>query len=566
MNHSPVWKRNLALLGFPLLFLLFFYLLPLGKIAQISFSQIRSENFWNEINWGVVESVFSFTIYQAVLSTLITILVGLPAAYLFGRFVFRGKDALRIASTLPFILPTVVVAAGFNAIVGPEGWINLLLMQIFGMQNPPLNIANSLPAILLAHVFYNTSIVIRVVGAALSQFDRRLEDVARTLGASTWQAFRRITLPNLLPSMLSAILLVFLFDFTSFAVILILGGPQFSTLEVEIYIQTVQFLNLPLAGILSFIQLFFTMLVTFSLTKIDRGGFAIPVMPRLHSENMRKFRSIWEKVIAWMFIVLLLVLFVAPILGLVFKSLLIDIPGQDGSTQGYAVSFNYFRELFVNRRESYFFVPPFQAILNSMRFALISSLISISLGLLLAYALDQMNAKKKIIELLLMFPLGTSGVTLGLGFFIFFSQGISSPRWYPLLLPIVHTLISLPFVLRVIQPVLRSIPVNFRRAASSLGASPFKIVRFIDLPIIWRSLMTAALYAFTISLGEFGATSFLARPDLPTMPMAIFRYLSLPGASNYGQAMAMAAIILLVCVGSMFILDRLQYQPFEDSA
>ena len=166
----------------------------------------------------------------------------------------------------------------------------------------------------------------------------------------------------------------------------------------------------------------------------------------------------------------------------------------------------------------------------------------------------------------MMFPLGTSAVTLGLGFFVFFFSGTGSARWYPWLIPMVHSLISLPFVLRVVQPVLRSIPANIHWAAATLGASPLNIVRRVDLPILWRSLMTAALYAFTISLGEFGATSFLSRPDLPTMPVAIFRYLGLPGSINYGQAMAMAVIILLVCVVSMLALDQLQYQSFRDKA
>jgi thiamine transport system permease protein len=152
-------------------------------------------------------------------------------------------------------------------------------------------------------------------------------------------------------------------------------------------------------------------------------------------------------------------------------------------------------------------------------------------------------------------------VTLGLGFFTAFAGIAGSQRWAGLLIPLAHVLISLPFVLRVVQPALQSIPANIKFAAQSLGARPLEVWRFVELPIIWRALMTAAVYAFTISLGEFGATSFLSRPDMPTMPIAIFRYLNLPGSSNYGQAMAMAVIILIVCIISMAFLDRLQYNP-----
>ena len=165
------------------------------------------------------------------------------------------------------------------------------------------------------------------------------------------------------------------------------------------------------------------------------------------------------------------------------------------------------------------------------------------------------------LSLLMMLPLGTSAVTLGLGFFTAFAGIAGSQRWAGLLIPLVHVLISLPFVLRVVQPALQSIPANLKFAAQSLGAKPFEVWRYVELPIIWRALMTAAVYAFTISLGEFGATSFLSRPDMPTMPIAIFRYLNLPGSSNYGQAMAMAVIILFVCIISMAFLDRLQFNP-----
>ena len=549
------------MLAIPLIFLVLFYFLPLGEIARVSLVRLDLDQPGSLVNWRMVGSTLGFTIFQALLSTLLTVLLGLPAAYLFSRYQFKGKELLRVASTLPFILPTVVAAAGFNALIGPRGWINLLLMRVLNLSEPPLVILNTLTAILLAHVFYNTSIIIRIVGSALTQFDRRLEDAARTLGASPWQAFRRITLPNLMPSLLSAILLVFLFDFSSFGVILMLGGPGFSTLETEIYIQTVQFLNLPLAGILSFIQLAFTMLVTLALMRLGIGGLGLPVIPRVKSENLRQLRRTWEKIFAGGMILALLLLLVSPVAALVFKSLMVEssaLEGKNGPTR--VLSFTYYRELFFNRRQSYFYVPPFQAILNSLRFALLSAAVSLLLGIMLAYGLKNGSRWKSGLELLMMFPLGTSAVTLGLGFFAFFSKGVNATRWTVWIIPMAHALISLPFVLRVIQPVLRSIPPNFRWAAATLGASPLNIIRRIDLPILWRTLMTAALYAFTISLGEFGATSFLSRPDLPTMPIAIFRYLSLPGSLNYGQAMAMAVIILLVCVLSMLALDKLQYQ------
>lgn len=544
----------------PLAFMGLFYFFPLGKLVGLSFSQ-SSSAINKPINWQIITGASGFTFFQAGLSTFLTVLLGLPAAYLFGRFNFPGKNALRIASTLPFILPTVVVAAGFNALIGPKGWLNLVLMGILRSPIPVINIQNTLAAILLAHVFYNTSIVIRIVGSALAQLDRKLEDAAQTLGASPWKTFIKVTLPLIMPSILSSILLVFLFNFTSFGVILMMGGPHFTTLEVEIYIQTMQYLNLPLAGILSLIQLGFTMFVTFLVMRKGDRGLGVPVMPRLKQEGLRTPDKVWEKAFTFIMVFLLLFLLTSPILSLVVRSFSVTAPAINGGTgERIQFSLNYYRELFINRQLSLFYVPPIKAVWNSLKFAGLSAFISLVLGMMLAYGLKS-GKHLRSITLLMMLPLGTSAVTLGLGFFTAFSSMSGSQRWVGLLIPLVHALISLPFVLRVVQPALLSIPDNLKFAAQSLGAKPLELWRFIELPIIWRALMTAAVYAFTISLGEFGATSFLSRPDTPTMPIAIFRYLNLPGSSNYGQAMAMAVIILFVCIISMAFLDRLQFNP-----
>jgi thiamine transport system permease protein len=106
--------------------------------------------------------------------------------------------------------------------------------------------------------------------------------------------------------------------------------------------------------------------------------------------------------------------------------------------------------------------------------------------------------------------------------------------------------------------VLASIPQSLRQAAGVLGANPWRVWIEVDIPIISRALTASAVFAFTVSLGEFGATSFLARPETPTMPIAIYRFFSQPGALNYGQAMAMSTLLLLVCLLSLLVIERLQ--------
>jgi thiamine transport system permease protein len=156
-----------------------------------------------------------------------------------------------------------------------------------------------------------------------------------------------------------------------------------------------------------------------------------------------------------------------------------------------------------------------------------------------------------------MLPLGTSAVTLGLGYLLVFNRPPLDVRTFPWLIPVAHSLVALPFVVRALQPALSSIPQSLRQAAAVLGASSLRVWVEVDLPILTRAALVSAIFAFTISLGEFGATSFLARPEYPTLPVAIYRYLSQPGELNYGQALAMSTILMFVCSLSIFLMEKI---------
>lgn len=554
---APAVWQALALWLLPLAFLLIFFFLPLGRIFGVAGQGLLQTGLSPAAGERLLRAL-GFTFYQAALSTLLTVLVGLPGAFVFARFNFPGKRLLRLLSTLPFILPTVVVAAAFNALIGPRGWFNLLAMAWFNLPAPPLNLLNSLAAILLAHVFYNTTIILRVVGSAWEQLDPRLEAAARVLGASPWRAFGEVTLPLLRPALLAAALLVFLFDFTSFGVILLLGGPRFATLEVEIYIQALHLLNLPLAGLLSLVQLLCTLLLTVIYTRAA-SRLNIPLTPRLRGEGAAAPQTLRQKVLVGAVVVMLFTLLVLPLAALAARSVarLEPARGQRGAFES-GLTLDYYRELFINRRGSLFYVPPIQAARNSLLYAGLTVGLSLGLGLPAAAALSRRSALNRILDPLLMLPLGASAVTLGLGFILTFNRPPLEARSFPLLIPIAHSLVAFPFVVRTLTPVLNSIPVNLRQAAAVLGASPFRVWLEVDLPILARAALVAAIFSFTISLGEFGATSFLARPEFPTLPVAIFRFISQPGGLNYGQALAMSTLLLAVCGLGIALLERVR--------
>lgn len=535
------------------LFIGVFFYSPLWAILRTGFDSAL-ESGWQSLPVRRALDVLGFTVFQAALSTLITLAVGLPGAYLFARFDFRFKRILRPLTLIPFILPTVVVAAGFEALLGARGWINLALMQS-GLIREPISFLHTLGAILLAHVFYNTSIVLRVVGNAWERLDPRLTAAARVLGAGPRQAFTRITLPLLAPHLLAAAALVFLFDFTSFGVILILGGPAFSTVETEIYIQALQALNLPAAALLSILQIACTLLLIVISSRLSERAEAGTGRVGFHAA--RKPRSIAEKAAVGLLAGMLALLFFLPLASPVVRSFLRTDPASgERSAVETGWTLDYYRELFYNRRGSAFFATPIEMAGNSLRTALATVTLALLLGIPAAALLARPARLERLLEPLLLLPLGTSAVSLGLGMLLVFSRPPLEWIRSPWILPAAHSLVAFPFVVRGLKPAFAGIPVRLREAAAVLGANPWRVRLTVDIPIAMRAILSAAAFAFAISLGEFGATSIIVRPDFPTMPVGIYRLLSQPGGLNYGQAMAMTSLLMLFCAGAVMLIER----------
>lgn len=557
MTSHALRRATTLLFLLPVAFLGLFFVYPLLAILRVSlapdgvldlapFAAMLRQPYYGQLLW--------FTTWQAVVSTLLTLVPGLPAAYVFARFTFPGKSIVRALSTIPFVMPTVVVAAAFTALMGPRGELNLWLMRTFSLETPPIRLEHTIWMILLAHVFYNTTVIMRLVGGFWANLDPRLEEAAAVLGASRWQVLRSVTFPLLRPSILAASLLVFLFCFTSFGVILILGGPRFATLEVEIYRQAVNLFRLPMAAALALLQMLLTFIVMAVYTRLQaRSSVLLHFRPQT---AVQRPPANWaQRLLVYGTVLALVALLVTPLLALVVRSL--------ATADGWGLA--YYQELFVNRRQSILFVPPVTALGNSVAFATATMVLALLLGVLSAYLIARPRSRlSALLDPLFMLPLGTSAVTLGLGFIIALDQPPLNLRASPLLIPIAHTLVALPFVIRGLLPVLRGLNPHLREAAAVHGASPLRAWRAVDLPMIFPALLVGAIFAFTVSMGEFGATVLIARPQTPTLPLAIYRFLGQPGPLNYGQALAASTLLMLVCAVAFVLLEKFRYQDIGE--
>lgn len=538
-----------GLLLVPLLFLALFYFYPLLSIMGVSLApqgQLDLSSFGEILTSAYYRNTLWFTVWQASLSTLLTVALALPGAYVFTRYRFPGRSLLLSLSLLPFVLPTVVVAAAFSALVGPRGALNSILMPLLQTDEPPIQLERTLAIILIVHVFYNYSLALRIITSFWMNQNPRMEEAARVLGAHGWRLWWEVRLPLLRPAILAAAVLVFGFTFTSFGVVLILGGPRFATLEVEIYYQAVGLFNLPMAAALSLVQIgvmFLTMLLYTRLQRqiasdVQRAQLVARI-PSSRGQQTLVFGSV---------AVIAIILFL-PLLALVIRS----FTGGDGLTLAY------YQQLTVNTRSSVLFVPPIEAVANSLKFALGTTMLAVFLGLTTAYLLTRREWRvASWLDPLFMLPLATSAVTLGFGYIIALDEPPLNLRTSPLLIVFAHTLVAAPFVVRSVLPLLRGIAPSIREAARVLGASPWQVWRLIDLPLISRGIVVGAVFGFTVSMGEFGASLFVARPETPTMPIVIFRLLGQPGAQNYGQALAMSVLLMLVSATGFLLIERLR--------
>jgi thiamine transport system permease protein len=519
----------------PVAFVGWFFIWPLGAVLGRGLFEgggIHLAPLTNVARDSRLRHLALFTLAQAAISTAVTMVVGVPLAGLLTRRRVPAARAVRALVIVPFVLPTIVVAAAFAALLGEGG-------PLAGWHLVP-----GPAAIVLAHVWFNLAVVVRVVGARWTNLDPRLTEVARVSGAGPWRAFVEATVPQLAEAIVSAAAIVFLFCVTSFGVVLVLGGPRYGTLETEIYRLTTQELALDRASALVVVQMIVVLLTLAVASGAARRGSGVGGGGRLVAarDARTRFPNGWARGVAGVFLAVVVTFLLAPIAVVAGRS-------TSGGVGAY-------RSL--GSQISVLSVSPASTIANSLRAAAVATVLAVVVGGLAAVVVVRVRRRGLggALQLLLLLPLGVSAVTVGFGFIIALGRPIDlRASWW--LVPIAQATVAVPFVLRTIIPALRSVDPRQRDAAALLGAPPHRVWREVDLPILRRALVAGATFAAAVSLGEFGATAFVARADAPTMPIAIERLLASPGPSLHRSAFALAVVLIAVTAAMAATADRL---------
>ncbi len=549
-------KRSTAILNaLPFIFLFFLFFLPLAAVFVGSLSGafggreggspllFLTAPYYRRVLW--------FSLFQAFISTLFSLALGLPGAYILSHYRFPGGKILRALSIVPFILPSVLVVIGFVLFFGNNGYINRGLAALFDLEEPPLKILYSFKAIILAHGFYNFPVCLRLVTAAWEKSSRTRIDAARSLGARKLRLFFTVSIHDILPALLSSAVLIFLFCFLSFAVILVLGGgPRYTTMEVEIYRLLKMNVDFRSAAFLSIIQSFFSLSIIFIYLRLQRRSGAQDEMTASAGHNFPKGRAgPIAKTVLMVYAGLMIILIGGPIISVIIQSFL----QRRTWSGGLHVTLNWYREIFSPSRTGA--GAPLTGIRNSLFFGLTSALLSLALGTVLAGLLRRLKSRAgAVLETMVMLPMGISSVVLGLSYLVIsrFLQGPGSGL-NGLFIIFAHTIITYPFVLRTMQAAFSKIGPSMKEAAVSLGASSGAVFRTIEFPLLRSSLISAASFAFAISIGEINATIMLAGSELVTIPIVMLRLIS---SYNFFAACALGTLLILVTSSVFFIFEK----------
>ncbi|QSW99403.1 ABC transporter permease [Haloterrigena alkaliphila] len=500
----------------------------------------------------VRKGLFGFTAYQAALSTVASVAIGLPAAYVLANYEFYGRRTLRSLTILPFVLPGILVAVGFYSMFGRTGTLNSLLGAV-GLGPFAFVETSPLAIVILAHAFYNAPLVARLTVAAWESVDARTVETARSLGASRRRAFRDVVVPQLLPAVLTGALLTFIFTFMTFPIVLALGGLRLATVEVWIY-DRVQRLAYGEAATLAVLETMLSLGLTYAYLRYEsaQAGFSRapsptpkePLFPDLRTAlSPRRLAVLGYGLVA-------LVLFVGPMASLLVGSV----------TDGAGFTLDHYAFLLERQLEGASFQTlPLPAIRNSLLFGLATLAVAVPMGVVISVLTVRAGRSGRIVDALAMLPLAVSGVVFGIGLLQGLVFGLSLPGGWRLQLTgsvaivAAHAVAAYPFVTRNVSPLLANLDPAMVESARALGASRTRALLDVELPLVRSGIVAGAAFAFAISIGEFSSTVILASgSESYTMPVAVERYLG----RRSGPAIAMGSLLLLVTAASFVVIDR----------
>ncbi len=530
-----------AVLAFPISLLFVFLIYPVLTVIVQGLISESGTSFVEVVTSPSTQFGIQFTFFQALLSTLLVVILGLPGAFILARLRFRGKSLVRALMIVPFVLPPIVVVIGFNQMFGAYGLIDSMLMWLQSSSLSVFNLATGIPGIILAHTFYNIPLVVLIVSASLERLNPEVEESADLLGASSYQRLRRITLPHILPSLLAAALLTFLFCFMSFPIVLAFGQGRFLTIEAQIW-NAFRFFDYGEASSLTLIQILITLTLAFVYVKLgNQSGNDEGVTASIKTIDFNQYR-LREKVLILAYTLMIVMLIIGPIVTILRAAIYNPNNGL--------MTLDGFSNLLLGGSHG-----GLTHLVNSIFYAVLATLFAVVLGIPLALAmLSRSSTIPTLASTMILLPLGVSSISIAYGLMLTIAvpTGLVTNPW-PIIV-VAQTIIGLPFSARAIEISMRNIDPALLDQADSLGATRIQKLLFVELPLLAPAILVGGVFAFAMAIGEMSATYLIALPQNYTLAVAIYdNYAS----RHFVEAGAAALILVIICVIAFLLMEKI---------
>jgi thiamine transport system permease protein len=474
-----------------------------------------------------IPHLLRMTTIQAGLTTVLSLAVGMALAWALNRLRFPGRDLVVGLFAAAIVTPGMVVAFGLLSIWGRNGWINQASEALFGFSlgNP----AFGLSGILLAHVILDGAFAARILLARLDAIPETRLKVGQSLGLSATKRFRLIDWPAMAGTLPGLGAIIFLLAFTSFPIVLLLGGgPANQTLEVAIY--SAVRLDFDLVGA---VRLALTQIGVCAVVILLASASSNVIAPHGGSTTPRWRDGTGAQVLQWIVLALSTIGFALPLV-----SVLID--GIAGGFGRVLVQATFWRSLGTS------------LVIGSASAAL-------TLLLALALCLGRAASGNKPLRTILSTPsfayLAVPAVVLSLGFFLMVRDlGLAPETAAPVVVIVANSLLALPFAVATLGPPLDAIARTRGKLVRSLGLSGWQQFWRVEYPLLGKDIGLMLALAFCFSLGDLGVIALFGTQDFQTLPLMMFRAL---GAYRNNDAAAIAAILLIGTIIAFVGLPRL---------
>ena len=529
-------------------FLLAFLIVPIGLVIYTAFvdesNRLTLGHFANFFGQTVFVESFLNSLWVSLASVAVATLIAVPLAYLTVRFEFRGALLIQTLGVLPLIMPPFVGAVAMQLIFGRNGSVNLLLNDWFGFTVPIMD--GLIGVTFVESIHYFPFILLNLV-ASMRNIDGAMEESALNLGARGWRLFRRVIFPLAMPGYLAGATLVFVKVFDDLGTPLVMGVTNMLAPQAYLRITSVG-IDDPQGYVISVIMIAFSILALGLAARVMKGRDYSTLQKGGNSLQRRRLSG-WESVLAYGWIILVLLITLAPHFGILLMSF------------AKVWSFSVLPDAYTLEHYATVFTDARGMMANTLLYCLLAAGLDVVIGTAIAYLILRTNLPgRRWLDYMASAALAIPGLVLAIGYLRLF-KGVNLPftdtpvvsTW--VLIMLAYAVRRLPYALRSCMAALQQVHVSLEEAAQSLGATRLRTIRRVMVPLMMGGMLAGFVTSFITAAVELSATILLASAQSQA-PMSYGIYLYMQSIAGRGPGAALAVLAVLVVAVGTYLSHR----------